>query len=184
MIDSQEKDAMLETTRTWVSKFVIEHNLCPFARREFDHDRIRFLLSETEKEAQLLEVLAQALHGLKSNSAVETTLIIHPFVLRDFFVYNQFLEKVDGLIEALGFEGEFQVASFHPQYQFAGTDFDDAENYTNRSPYPMLHILREASLETALEQYPNAQQIPDRNIKLMNELGAPALKKQLDALIQ
>ena len=103
---------------------------------------------------------------------VETTLLIHPGVLEDFYDYNDFFDLVEGLLVQEGYEGEFQVASFHPDYQFEGTRPEDAENYTNRSPYPMLHLIREDSLEHAVTHYPDVDAIPQRNIDTMNALGA------------
>jgi hypothetical protein len=103
-------------------------------------------------------------------------LLIHPGVLQDFLAYNEFLDAADALLSYLELEGVFQVASFHPDYQFAGTDAGAAENYTNRSPYPMLHLLREASLEAAIDHYPDVDGIPDRNIALMNELGVEKMR--------
>ena len=107
---------------------------------------------------------------------IDTTLLVHPGALRDFDAYNQFLDAVDGLLFEGGHEGVYQVASFHPEYRFAGTGPDDPENYTNRSPYPMLHLLREASVARAVRDHPDVSQIPVRNVERMNELGAASLQ--------
>jgi hypothetical protein len=163
-----------------VEDLVVELNLCPFAGRELVRDRIRFVVTESVTEAQLLVALNAELQLLKDDATIETTLLIHPDVLQDFLDYNQFLDKADQLLVQTGLEGVYQVASFHPDYQFAGTADDDAENYTNRSPYPLLHILREESLTRSIHAYPDVDEIPARNIEKMDELGI----EKLQALIQ
>ena len=117
---------------------------------------------------------------LGNDESIETTLLIHPEVLQDFFDYNQFLELADELLVLMELDGVYQVASFHPDYQFAGTAADDVENYTNRSPYPLLHILREESLARSIAAYPDIEEIPVRNIEQMKNLG----REKLQALIQ
>lgn len=161
------KSVCLERVRHWVETVVIGWNLCPFARKEFLQDRIRFVVSEAEDEEALLHDLLSELELLERDAEIETTVLIHPGVLTDFYDYNQFLDYVDGLIVQYEYEGIFQVASFHPQYQFAGTEPDDPENYTNRSPYPILHLLREDSLAQAIDRYQDVEGIPDRNIALL-----------------
>ncbi len=150
---------------------VVGLNLCPFAGRELVNNRVRFSVSEADREEPLLIDLQAELELLDADKAVETTLLIHPFVLQDFVDYNQFLDSVDRLLERTGLEGVYQVASFHPDYQFAGTLPEDVENYTNRSPYPMLHLIREESLARAIAGYPDPDGIPERNIELMKSLG-------------
>jgi len=125
--------------------------------------------------------LQAELEWLDTHPAIETTLLIHPQVLQDFDDYNQFLETADDLLDAMGFDGMYQLASFHPNYQFAETAPADVENYTNRSPYPLLHLLREQSLERSIASYPDAEQIPLRNIALMKCLGVARLKQLLRA---
>ena len=154
-------------------------NLCPFAGRELVRNRVRFVVTESNTEEQLLAALATELSLLNADAAMETTLLIHPDVLQDFFDYNQFLDNADRMLVQMGLEGDLQIASFHPDYQFAGTAADDAENYTNRSPYPMLHILREESLARSIAAYPDVEQIPVRNMEQMNNLG----RENLQALI-
>ncbi len=175
-----EDNTIISAVRRWVEDLIVELNLCPFARRELLRHRIRFVVTDSIAEEQLLVALATELLLLKDDQGVETTLLIHPDVLQDFFDYNQFLDKADQLLAQMGLEGIYQVASFHPDYQFAGTDKDDVENYTNRSPYPLLHILREASLERSIATYPDIDEIPIRNIEKMNQLG----REKLQALIQ
>ena len=125
--------------------------------------------------------LESELNLLGRDESIETTLLIHPEVLADFFEYNQFLEIVDALLVEKQLEGIYQVASFHPDYQFGGTAAEDAENFTNRSPYPMLHILREESLERAIAAYPDVEQIPSGNIECMNRIGRDRLHELLIA---
>jgi hypothetical protein len=169
----------IDAVTDWLNNVVIELNLCPFAKREVLSNRVRFSLSEANSEKQLLGDLAFELQYLCNHDTVETTLLIHPSVLQDFADYNQFLDLADVLINQLNLRGELQIASFHPDYQFAGTQSDDAENYSNRSPLPLLHILREASLENAIEQHPDTEQIPARNIALLNQIGQQELSRRL-----
>lgn len=175
-----ENKKIAGTVRRWLENFIIELNLCPFAGRELIRSRIRFVVTESMTEEQLLVALEAELARLNDDSAVETTLLIHPDVLQDFFDYNQFLDRADQLLVLMGLEGVYQVASFHPDYQFADTAEDDVANYTNRSPYPLLHILREESLARSIAAYPNVEEIPTRNIERMNNLG----REKLQALIR
>ena len=156
-------------------------NLCPFAKRELVKNRIRFAITETVTEEQLLAALRTELELLGNDSSVETTLLIHANVLQEFSDYNQFLDHADALLVEMHLDGVYQVASFHPDYRFSGTDPDDAENYTNRSPYPMLHVLREQSLKRAIADYPDVSQIPTQNVALMNTLGGMQLTKLMQA---
>ena len=138
--------------KDWIESFVIAHNLCPFAAQPLRLGRVRFELTTAESEHDLLLCLANELGRLAHDPNIETTLIIHPLALTDFEAYNQFLDLVDALLEQQDLAGVFQVASFHPDYQFAGTEAEAPENKTNQSPYPMLHILREESVEQAIAQ--------------------------------
>jgi len=152
---------------------VIGLNLCPFAAGPYRDGRIHFRVSEQRTASGLLEELRKELGDLHSADPLrrETTLLIHPWVLTDFLEYNDFLEACDSTVDALGLEGELQVASFHPQYQFADTQPEDIENFTNRSPYPMLHLLREASVERAIAATGDTEEIYLRNIRTLRELG-------------
>ena len=165
-----------QATRDWLEKVVIGLNLCPFAHREFANDRVRFAITDAATELQLLQSLESELQLLFGDASIETTLLIHPQVLSDFADYNQFLDLADGLLVQMNLEGIFQIASFHPDYQFDGTAPDDAENYTNRSPYPTLHILREDSLAKAIDATPDIDEVPERNIRTMQSLSAAQLK--------
>ena len=171
-----EYDKIIQSTQQWVKSFVVELNLCPFAKRELINNRVRFSVTEAITEEQLLETLQIELELLNNNTLIETTLLIHPRVLQDFYDYNQFLNFADSLLLEMELVGVYQIASFHPDYQFSDTNPEDVGNYTNRSPFPMLHILREESLEKAIDNYPDVDQIPSRNIVLINSLGADKLE--------
>ena len=173
--------AISDSVSRWVGCVVVDLNLCPFAKRELMKDRVRYLVTDAESEQQLLVVLEEELELLGSDPSIESTLLIHPNLLQSFYDYNQFLDYADRLLVETKLDGVYQVASFHPEYQFGGTGPDDAENYTNRSPYPMLHIIREESLERAIADYPNIDQVPVRNVELMNSLGVEKLRSLLAA---
>ncbi|HEY0799969.1 MAG TPA: DUF1415 domain-containing protein [Steroidobacteraceae bacterium] len=166
-------DEIISATRRWVEKSVIGLNLCPFAESPYRSDRVRFYVSEQRSAAGLLGELGAELSRLAQADPLqcETTLLIHPWVLTDFIEYNDFLEVCDATVADLQLEGELQVASFHPQYQFAGSQPDDIENYTNRSPYPILHLLREASVERAVAAVGDADEIYLRNMRTLRALG-------------
>jgi len=151
----------------------------PFAERVYDSGRVRYCVSEQRSAAGLLEELRAELRHLHAEDPerCETTLLIHPWVLADFIEYNEFLEVCEAAVADLGFEGELQIASFHPEYQFAGTRSDDIENFTNRSPYPTLHLLREASIERALASVPVPDEIYRRNIRTLRALGHEGWRK-------
>lgn len=168
----KDKD-VVATTRNWLEKAVIGLNLCPFARAVYAGDRIRYAVSNVTTPEALLEALAAELEVLAEadENKIETTLLIHPQVLGDFLDYNDFLELADTLVEELGLDGVLQVASFHPQYQFAGTEPDDVTNCSNRSPYPTLHLLRESSVERAVAAHPDTEQIYRDNIRTLRQLG-------------
>lgn len=166
-----EYGEIIKSVRQWVETVVVGLNLCPFAKRELVKGGVRFSVTEAMSEEHLLSALQAELELLDEDPAIETTLLIHPLALLDFFDYNQFLNSADNLLVRLNYTGVYQVASFHPSYQFGGTEADDVENFTNRSPYPMFHLIREESLEQAIADYPDAQSIPERNIKLLKGLG-------------
>jgi len=174
---------IISATRKWVEDVVVGYNLCPFAKRELVRNRVRFVVSEAKTEDELLQALHSELQRLEDEPEIETTLLIHPGVLQDFGPYNEFLDAADGLLAYLDMEGVYQIASFHPDYQFAETEPDAAENYTNRSPFPMLHLLREASLEAAIDSYPDVDGIPEKNIELMNELGSDKMRSILHSCL-
>lgn len=179
MVSHPQAATVIAQTRQWIEQLVLAHNLCPFAHKPYQAGLIRISVTPASKPELLLAVLKAELHALQATPAdkVETTLLIHPGVLNNFYAYNDFLDDADELLYQEGLEGVLQIASFHPHYQFSGTELDDAENYTNRSPYPMLHLLREDSLEKAIAHYPNVDAIPERNIQVMHKLGVATLKR-------
>ena len=166
-------EAVIAATQSWLQKAVIGLNLCPFANAVHIRQRIRYAVSEASTIDDLLDDLERELKTLATTApeTVETTLLIHPRIFTDFLDYNDFLERADEFVEEFGFAGELQVASFHPQYQFAGTEPDDITNYTNRSPYPILHLLRESSIDAAIAAYPETENIYLRNIETMRKIG-------------
>ena len=169
----------IEETIAWLEKAVIGLNLCPFAKAVHSKGQIRWVLSETTEPAALLELLAQELQHLAAADpeAVDTTLIVHPQVLQDFLDFNDFLGVADAALEELGLDGALQIASFHPQFQFAGTMDDDITNATNRSPFPTIHLLREDSVDAAVAAFPDAESIFERNIETLNRLGSEGWKR-------
>ena len=174
-----DHNLVIKSVAHWVDSVVVGLNLCPFAKRELINNRVRFAVTDARSEEQLLIALEAEVRLLEGDTSVETSLLIHPNLLQDFGDYNQFLDFIDNLLIEMQLDGVFQIASFHPEYQFAGTGPRDAENFTNRSPYPLLHILREESLERAIAGYPDVDQIPARNIELMNRLGTKKLESLL-----
>src|SRR5437879_842874 len=161
---------------------VIGLNLCPFARRVFEADKIRYTVSDARDEQRLLRDLAAELRGLATcpTSNIETTLLIHPLVLGNFPDYNDFFGRGERLVGKLGLRGTLQIAGFHPDYQFAGTDRSSVENYTNRSPYPMLHLLREESISRVATEPSALQEIPQRNIETLRRLGMEKILEKLE----
>ena len=165
--------AIIAAIHTWVEKAVIGLNLCPFAKSVFVKTQIRYAVSDAQNAEELLGDFVSELQGLASADPAlcDTALLIHPHVLRDFLDYNDFLDLADAAIAELGLDGEIQVASFHPDYQFAGTSSTDIDNYTNRSPYPVLHLLRETSIERAVAAFPDASDIYEKNIETLRRIG-------------
>ncbi|MBV7472284.1 MULTISPECIES: DUF1415 domain-containing protein [unclassified Pseudoxanthomonas] len=168
-------------TRHWIERAVIGLNLCPFAKAVYVKEQVRFVLSDATTPEALLEQLAEELVLLRDTepAQIDTTLIIHPDVLTDFLDYNDFLDNADAAVEALDLQGILQVASFHPDYQFAGAAPDDISHYTNRSPYPTLHLLREDSVERAVAAFPDPDVIVERNIQTLDRLGQEGWRKLL-----
>lgn len=159
------------STRQWLEEVVIGLNLCPFARREYESERIRFAICGEQNPEDLLLGFAQELERLEREPALETTLLIFPNALADFFDYLELLDMAQGWLDTQGLEGVYQLASFHPRYQFEGTAPNETSNFTNRSPWPMLHLLRESSVEKAVAAHPDTNAIPSRNIALAQEKG-------------
>lgn len=166
-------DAVLDATRNWLEKAVIGLNLCPFAKAVHVKKQIRYTVCEAVSPAELMDTLVAEMQLLCATGPdqIDTTLLIHPRVLGDFLDFNDFLFAANDELEALGLEGTLQLASFHPAYQFAGTEPDDLENFTNRSPFPILHLLREASVDRAVQAFPEAEDIYEKNIQTLEKLG-------------
>ncbi|MCR6685799.1 DUF1415 domain-containing protein [Pseudoxanthomonas sp.] len=167
------EEEVLAATRLWLEKAVIGLNLCPFAKAVYVKDQVRLVFSDATTPEQLIEQLGEELLHLRDTPAerTDTTLLVHPYVLADFLDYNDFLDQADALVEALELDGELQVASFHPDYQFADSLPDDIENYSNRAPFPTLHLLREDSVSRAVEVYPDPDAIVERNYATLRALG-------------
>ncbi len=172
-------DTVIADTRRWLTTAVIGLNLCPFAKSVHVKNQIRYKVSEAVEPEALLQDLIQELLLLRDTdpAEIDTTLLVHPQVLQDFMDFNDFLDVVDAALDELDLQGIIQVASFHPDYQFQGTEPDDIENYSNRSPYPTLHLIRESSIEQAVAAIPNAEDIYEANIATLQKLGHEGWKK-------
>ena len=171
--DGALQNQMVQDTLRWLERAVIGLNLCPFAKAVYVKGQVHCTVSQASNLEALRDDLLQALKDLVAHEPDErdTTLLIIQNLLQDFVDYNDFLNVADGCLLALDLEGEIQIASFHPQYQFAGTDEDDITNFTNRSPYPTLHLIREASIDRAVAAFPDAEDIFEANMATMNQLG-------------
>ena len=180
--ETPDASAAIAATRRWLERAVIGLNLCPFAKAVVARRQVRFVLSDASTADALLAQLGEELLHLRDTPAeqVDTTLLVHPDVLQDFLDYNDFLEDADALVESLGLEGVLQVASFHPDYQFAGTAPEDIANCTNRSPHPTLHLLREDSIDRAVAAFPDPDAIVERNVATLQALG----RERWDALLR
>ncbi len=176
MTDEGEVEAL---TRRWLERVVIGLGLCPFAKAVHVKGQVRYVVSQARHPDELLEALEIELRALEASdpALVDTTLLIHPEVLRDFLDYNDFLSEADALLVRLELDGVLQIASFHPEYRFADSEPTDAANYTNRSPFPILHLLRESSITRAVESFPDPDSIYERNIATVTNLGVDALKR-------
>lgn len=175
----QPGQQIIARTESWMDRAVIGLNLCPFAKSVKMKGQIHYQVSQAKDTEQLLRDLIVEMKKLVATdpAKTDTALLIHPYVLEDFLDYNDFLEVADATLVELEMVGVLQIASFHPQYQFHGTNVDDAENYTNRSPFQMLHLLREDSVEKAIASYSDTASIPDRNIETLNNMSPDELKK-------
>lgn len=168
-----DDEEIIAATRRWLERAVIGLNLCPFAKAVYVKEQVRYVVSPARTPEVLLETLMNELQDLADTDPekIDTTLLIHPFVLNDFLDFNEFLDVADAAVEDMHLDGELQVASFHPDYQFADTDRNDISNYTNRAPYPILQLLREESIDRAVEAFPEAEAIFEKNIETMEKLG-------------
>jgi hypothetical protein len=171
-----QADEVVCATRLWLERAVIGLNLCPFAKAVHRKGQIRYAVTAAETPDELLAELERELGLLASCDPVliDTTLLIHPNAMSNFIDYHFFLSEANAVVHRLGLEGVLQIASFHPHYEFAGSHPNDRANYTHRSPYPMLHLLREASIDRAVAAYPDSAEITDRNIDTLRSLDDEA----------
>ncbi|NOY62442.1 MAG: DUF1415 domain-containing protein [Gammaproteobacteria bacterium] len=178
-----KESQVVAQTRCWVEAFIVRHNLCPFAHKPFQQETIRYTISSASEPKAVVEVLMDELLRLRDRDPelMDTTLLIAPNCFADFRDYNEFLDVVDLLIAELRLEGVIQVASFHPDYQFADLEADDVRNYTNRSLYPMFHLILEESIERARATHPDVQSIPQTNMDLLEKQGVASILEQLNA---
>ena len=171
------KDIYIADTQRWLERAVIGLNLCPFAKAVHVKGLIRYFVSEATTSAELLTDLKNELNSLANidlagvSIAYDTTLLIAPYCLQDFLDFNDFLAKAEKIIAKMDLEGVIQLANFHPHYQFSGTEPDDITHFTNRAPYPTLHLLRESSIDQAVEAFPEAEAIFEVNMATMERLG-------------
>ncbi len=174
---------IIEQTKKWIIDVVIGCNFCPFAAKEIKQNTVHYEVILTETLDDCLQHFFKECERLDREDSIETSLLIYPNAVQRFDEYLNLLELAERLLKEQGYEGIYQVASFHPEYCFAGVPADDAANYTNRSPYPMLHLLREDSVEQALKKYKEPEQIPERNIRFAREKGELYMKMLRDAAI-
>ena len=183
MVDQtlSSEDRVIEETRCWIERIVIGNNFCPFARKPFFNDTVRYSAAMAETPEGVVERLVEELLLLRDadRAAVETTLLIIPNCFRDFDEYNQFLDVVDAVIGEHELRGIVQVASFHPEYRFADLSPDDVRNYTNRSPYPMFHLILEDSVEAARAAHSDVEGIPGANMERLEAMGVEEAMRQL-----
>ncbi|MFZ4286915.1 DUF1415 domain-containing protein [Variovorax sp. HJSM1_2] len=175
-VDSAADAFVVQRMQNWLTRAVIGLNLCPFAKAVHVKEQIHYAVCRAagkDAEEILLQALAKELRDLLALDAEvrDTTVLIAPDMLGHFLDFNDFLGRADDLLVRMELEGEIQIASFHPLYQFGGTDADDIANYTNRAPYPTLHLLREDSIDRAVEAFPEAEAIYERNMQTLEQLG-------------
>ncbi len=168
-------------TEKWIKTLIIPYKICPFAQAVVEKQRLHYYVDYSMGVETALMGLVEECQRLDSDESIETTLLIYADLYADFDDFLDYLELANTLLETQGYVGVYQLASFHPDYCFEGADETDAANYTNRSPYPMLHLLRESSLEQALKDYPNPESIPEHNLKLTRKLGLAKMQTLLAA---
>lgn len=176
---TQDEPAEVSATKQWLEEIIIGLNFCPFAKKEFVNNTICYYKSAAEQVKPALHTLIEQCHFLLQNEKVETTLIIYSEGFRSFERYLDLVDYANDLLIESGFEGIFQLATMHPEYCFADVDYDDASNYTNRSPYPMIHIIRESSMSRVLSVYKDPESIPENNMVLADEKGGDFFKNVL-----
>jgi uncharacterized protein len=173
----------IEQTKKWINEVVIGCNFCPFAAKVVKQQTVYYHVESSADLANCLAAVLQQAKQLDDDKTIETSFLILPYSFGDFDEYLDLVDKVEKLLKKNGYEGIYQLASFHPQYLFAGSSEEDAANYTNRSVYPMLHLLREESIDKALENYPSPENIPERNINFAKEKGLVYMKMLKDACL-
>ena len=171
---------IIKQTQCWLKTTIIGLNFCPFANQEFKQNTIRYTVFNGLDVESNLHALADEIHYLDENAGTETSLLIFSNSVDNFDDFLELIDYSNDLIDDLGYRSTYQLAHFHPDYCFDGVEPDDASNYTNRSPWPTLHLIREDSLQRAIENYPDTAAIPDNNIKLAHELGADKLQSLLN----
>jgi hypothetical protein len=174
------KDHIIKITSCWIDKLVIAENFCPFAKPVFDQQEIHYCVIESDSFESVLHQLIEECKRLDTDDSIETTLLILVNGFELFDVFLDLIDIADRLLIEQGYEGIYQLAHFHPDYCFEGVDINDAQNYTNRSPFPMLHLLRENSIERALQKVKAPENIPERNIRHAQRLGLQTLNKRLE----
>jgi hypothetical protein len=179
-VEQQTYEAEILAVKHWLQEFIVGYNLCPFAKKPLVQNQIDFEIIIDKKRTIILEKFLAFVKILEETPAIETTLIIFPASLKDFYQYLETMDLCTSLLVDQGYEGVFQLASFHPDYYFEGEDESDASHFTNRAPFPIIHIIREASIEQVLKTYKNPEDIPVNNIEKMRELGVEYLQKKLD----
>lgn len=175
-----DEEACIRHTRRWVEEVIVAHCFCPFAGREVERGTIRYTVSPESRVVGALEVLIDECLLLDRDSSIETTLVIYPQGFEVFEDYLDFAALAEDLMVEQGYEGIYQLATFHPDYRFADSTEDDPANYTNRSPYPLLHLLREVSLEKAIARHPDPDGIPQRNVSYARDMGLRAIRDLFD----
>lgn len=174
------QNQIIQQTQCWLKSTIIGLNFCPFANKEFKQNTIRYQVVDEKGLESNLHALAEEFQFLDNHADTETTLLIFSHSVDDFDDFLELIDYANQLLDDLGYRSTYQLAHFHPQYCFDGVEPDDASNYTNRSPYPTLHLIREESLQQAIENYPDTAEIPENNIKLARELGADKLQSLLN----
>lgn len=173
----EKHNDIIANVKTWLEQVVINLNLCPFAKAPYQKKQVRFVVCTETLEEDINASLIEECLFLDQHDEIETSLIICPAALSDFFTYNRFLLWAQQTLKQYNWRGTYQIASFHPDYVFANTETDDVQNFTNRAPYPILHLLRESSLETILDRYSEAASIPDNNIQTMQQLTQSEIER-------
>ncbi len=170
-MQNNQSNGSITATKAWVSKVIVKYNICPFARAEVEKCSVRYIKTAQRLPAEVVHALLSEFHYLDNHSEVETTLFIIEEGFEGFYLFLDLVDMANALIDMQGYEGIYQLASFHPDYCFSGEVQSDASNYTNRSPYPTLHIIRESTMEAAIASHPDADAIPSRNIAFCRKKG-------------